>query len=90
MSLRLLCCFSITENSRNSAGLALTKLQNDHAKNIGELVFRGCFPRAGLWSSQLREKFETKHVFENSLEHLDGLLFPQFPKSCSLEAYTYV
>ena len=35
-----LLCLSITGNS---AGLALTKLQNDHGKNIHELVSRGWF-----------------------------------------------
>ena len=36
MSLCFVCCLSITGNS---AGLALTKLQNNHAKNIGEQVY---------------------------------------------------
>ena len=40
MSLCFVYCLSIT---RNSAGLALTKLQNDHAKNIRELVSRAGF-----------------------------------------------
>ena len=41
MSLCFVYCLSITGNS---AGLALTKLQNDHAK-----ISVGWFPGAGLW-----------------------------------------
>ena len=62
MSLCFAYCLSITGNS---AGLALTKLQNNHAKNICELVSRG-------WLQFLPSAKETMHEHDEELAIYDN------------------
>ena len=71
--------------------------QNYAKRNRSQISFLTCFVyRIASVIISLHQRF--LQIVENIIiqlisdnkEHLDGLLFSQFPKSCSLEAYTCV